>query len=222
MSDKIETNLYIDGQQDWITAVDLLIQTVPTIKAVDLIVEGCIGGNEWCAYWLAQSLPNSLYVGTDIAPALLSLTQERVDEGISIDTYEKLVAGQAQLKTDEGDSSEVTLRANCLSPALIQSLKDLSHAHTTMLVTFNGLVGLMGQDFVPGERKNKRDLTPVSKVVSSDLYDVQLHLTESENLPSLWASPVNVVTRWYYQAEQAAKEVMRQTIRIKDGLVILK
>jgi hypothetical protein len=89
-----------------------------------------------------------------------------------------------------------------------------------MLVTFNGLVGLMGKDFVPGESKEAADLTPDSAVVTSHLYDVQLHVTESKHMPPLWESPVNVVTQWYFRAEKAALAAGISVQRIKDGLVI--
>lgn len=218
MSSEEEKQYLFSG--DWIAATELLAQTMPAFKAIDLIIEGCIGGNEWCAYWLKKIFPNCVYAGADIAPAAICLNTGRVDSSITPQQYEKLLQGQDQLKTNEGDASLVTFRANCLSPAFVASLKELSGAQTTLLVTFNGLVGLMGREYVPGERKGDTDFTSVDTVVNSDLYDFQLHIMENDRI-SLWDSGLNVLTRWYYQMEAAVNGTTKRTMRIKDGLLLL-
>ncbi len=210
---------------DWIEATELLVTTYPNLVQPGLIVEGCMGGNEWLAYWLKTFFPSAIYVGADIAPAVRCINDQRdnrADSGVSPVQYQLLLAGQEQLTTDDGDSALVTFRANCLSEPFVRSLRDHSRAEKIWLVTFNGLVGLMGTDYVPGERKDMSDLTPLERVVDSSLFDAQLHVFESSIGASLWDSTVNVVTRWYFNTMQAASNLGKTVVKIKDGLLILR
>lgn len=206
--------------EDWIDAVELMIKNVPPLQSVDLIIEGCINNNSWCAYWLSRMLPSSTYVGIDLATTTRALTRHRVDQGIDAELYDKILDGQDQLRTDRGESSKVTLRANCLAPALIQSLKDFVGAKNTLFVTFNGLVALLGRDYNPGEHKQTDDLTPADSVITTDLFRHQLHIAEYENGQSLWEMPLNILSRGYHQAEQIAGKNNLHSTRIEDGIFI--
>lgn len=215
------TNPYLSEPADWIAAIERMSREVPFFQNLGLILEACIGGNEYCAYWLKNMFPNVFYVGTDIAPALRTINQGRADDGLTPEMIAKLRAGQEQLAEDDGNSDLATVRVNGLSEAFITSLKATVCPDLTLLVTYNGLVGLLGREYVPGERKRDEDMTSAATLVSSPHFDAQLHITESEHLPSLWEAPANIVTGKYYLVEKAAQELGIRTMRVRDGLIVI-
>ncbi len=204
---------------EWVNGLRPVIQRIPSLKKVDLVIEGGWGGDNLMSHIAFDTFPGALYVGTDICEAIMesSFDKQRLSGAVDSATVQEIIAANAQRAYAMRDA---LVYGNCFDGKLISDLMAKLSRERPILVTFNGLGALEDTIISQSERKRQEDRYPIRRWFVSDMpYIAHMHVT---HLGVDWKRSDNKVNGVFWEVAQAAEKAGWQVQRFIAGIIAVK